>query len=101
MLVVGLKRNTVRIVDYQPEWAALAQDACTQIKLAAGNLILAVQQVGSTAAPNFPAKPILDIVAGIVSFNEVSTLTDKYANDRKSYTASKNDFIKSILEAES
>lgn len=63
--MLGLNRYTVQVVKHHPDWAALAASACREIQLAAGGLIASLQHVGSTAVPDLPAKPILDIAAGI------------------------------------
>jgi len=63
--MIGLKRHTVRVVDHHPGWAALAADACQEVRLAGGALLADLQHVGSTAVPGLPAKPILDLAAGL------------------------------------
>ncbi len=63
--MIGLKRHTVRLVTHQPEWAALAADACRRIRAVCGGCIVDVQHVGSTSVPGLIAKPILDLAAAV------------------------------------
>ena len=72
--MIGLKRNTVEVVDYDPEWATLALEACQAARIACGELLVDVQHVGSTAVPDLPAKPILDIAAAVVRFDSMPEL---------------------------
>ena len=63
--MIGLRRHTVQIVDHHPGWAVLAAEACQEARRICGALLIDVQHVGSTAVPDLPAKPILDIAAGM------------------------------------
>jgi GrpB-like predicted nucleotidyltransferase (UPF0157 family)/GNAT superfamily N-acetyltransferase len=63
--MIGLKRHTVQIVAHDPSWATLAAAACHEVQCAGGDLFADVQHIGSTAVPGLPAKPILDLTAGI------------------------------------
>lgn len=72
--MIGLKRKTVRVVDHDPGWAALAAEACTAVRQAAGDLILDIQHVGSTAVPGLPAKPILDLAAAVAGMEVMPQL---------------------------
>jgi GrpB-like predicted nucleotidyltransferase (UPF0157 family) len=51
----------VRIVDYDPEWPALAETEMRAIEEALGGVAVRVEHVGSTAVPGLAAKPILDL----------------------------------------
>jgi GrpB-like predicted nucleotidyltransferase (UPF0157 family) len=54
--MLGLKRHTVMVVDYDPDWIRLGAEACQAVRNACGELV-DVQHVGSTAVPDLPAKP--------------------------------------------
>jgi GrpB-like predicted nucleotidyltransferase (UPF0157 family) len=45
--MIGLKRNTVKVVDYDPDWAMLALEYCRVVRNACGELLVDVQHVGS------------------------------------------------------
>jgi GrpB-like predicted nucleotidyltransferase (UPF0157 family) len=51
----------VRIVDYDPEWPALADTELRRIEEALGEAAVRLEHVGSTAVPGLAAKPILDL----------------------------------------
>ena len=72
--MIGLKRHTVQVVDHQRGWAALAADTCQEVQLAGGDLLADVQHMGSTAVPGLPAKPILDLVAGVRTLEAIPEL---------------------------
>ena len=72
--MIGLKRYAVEIVDHDPSWTVLAVDACQLVRNGCGELLVDVQHVGSTAVPDLPAKPILDIAAAVMTLDSVHEL---------------------------
>ena len=72
--MIGLKRHTVMLVDYSPDWDTIAAESCQAVLKACAGLVADVQHVGSTAVPDLPAKPILDIVAGVLSLDSMPEL---------------------------
>ncbi len=75
--MIGLERHTVRLVEYQPEWAKRAEAACRAVRRTAGDLLVDVQHVGSTAVPGLPAKPVLDPAAALPSLEVVPELVER------------------------
>lgn len=75
--MIGLKRHTVQVVDHQPGWGDLAAEACRQVREAAGDILADVQHVGSTAVPDLPAKPILDLAAAVTTLDVIPELIEK------------------------
>lgn len=65
--MIGLTVHTVRVVEHDPAWAAIAGVVCDEIRNAGGPLLADVQHVGSTSVAGLPAKPILDVAAAAVS----------------------------------
>ncbi len=63
--VLGLKRGTVKLVPYNPEWARLFQEEKQALQEALGDIALGIEHVGSTAVPGMLAKPIMDIAVAI------------------------------------
>jgi GrpB-like predicted nucleotidyltransferase (UPF0157 family) len=57
----------VRIVDYDPDWPALASDEVRRIERALGPVAVRVEHVGSTAVPGLAAKPILDLQVSVAA----------------------------------
>ena len=52
----------IELCAYDPAWAEAYQRHATKIRAALGDRALRVEHVGSTSAPQLPAKPIIDIV---------------------------------------
>lgn len=77
--MLGLQRHTVEVVDHDPAWAALAADTCLAIETEAGDLLVEIQHVGSTAVPGLPAKPILDLAAAVTTFDTIPGLIPRLA----------------------
>ncbi|HOQ29247.1 MAG TPA: GrpB family protein [Armatimonadota bacterium] len=69
--MIGLKRHTVRIVDYDPAWAARYREEARVIRSALDALAVDVQHVGSTAVPGLMAKPILDIAVAVEALEAI------------------------------
>jgi GrpB-like predicted nucleotidyltransferase (UPF0157 family) len=77
--MIGLKRHTVELVDHNAAWPTLAAEICQAVFTACGDLVIDVQHVGSTAVPGLPAKPILDIAAGVGGLGVIPELVEKLA----------------------
>jgi GrpB-like predicted nucleotidyltransferase (UPF0157 family) len=63
---LGLESGTVRVVPHDARWAVLFAQEAQRIRdaLAARDLTLAIEHMGSTAVPGLSAKPIVDLLAG-------------------------------------
>ncbi len=57
----------VVIVDYDPRWPAMYEEERQRILDATGDLIVAMEHIGSTAVPGVGAKPIIDLMAAVDS----------------------------------
>lgn len=53
--------QSVKMVDYDPEWPEQFESLRRRIAAALGPLALAIEHVGSTSVPNMCAKPIIDL----------------------------------------
>lgn len=62
VLIGGIEKVDIRIVDYDPSWADLFQQHAAKITTALKKAALRVEHIGSTAVPGLPAKPIIDIL---------------------------------------
>ena len=49
------------LVEYDPQWPALFEQAAEQIRAALGDAALEIHHVGSTSVPGLMAKPLIDI----------------------------------------
>jgi GrpB-like predicted nucleotidyltransferase (UPF0157 family) len=62
---LGLRRGIVRLAEHDPQWPIAYAAAAAEIRSATGIPANRIEHVGSTAVPDVPAKPILDIVVGV------------------------------------
>ena len=69
--MLGLKRGTVQVVAYRPEWRELFEQERRLLQQHVGHLALDIQHVGSTAVPGLDAKPILDIALAVASASAI------------------------------
>ncbi|MDG6103314.1 GrpB family protein [Dactylosporangium aurantiacum] len=53
--------RSVVVADYDPAWPQRFAAARAAITEALGDLVVAIEHVGSTAVPGLPAKPVIDI----------------------------------------
>jgi GrpB-like predicted nucleotidyltransferase (UPF0157 family) len=53
--------QTVVISDYDSKWPALFESLRERIAAALGQMVIAIEHVGSTSVPNMCAKPIIDL----------------------------------------
>jgi len=65
--MIGLKRGAVVLVPHDPEWSRLFDEERRLIGSAFGDIVVAIEHVGSTAISGIPAKPIIDINIGVAS----------------------------------
>ena len=75
--MIGLKRHTVRVVDHEPSWPALFADEWESLHRTLGDLVADIQHVGSTAVPDLPAKPILDIAIAIDTLDIIPDIVER------------------------
>jgi GrpB-like predicted nucleotidyltransferase (UPF0157 family) len=53
------------VAEHDPGWAKVFADERERVAAALGDAPVAIEHIGSTAVPGLPAKPIIDIVAGL------------------------------------
>ncbi|HEY1093247.1 MAG TPA: GrpB family protein [Glycomyces sp.] len=61
----------LRIFDYDPEWPLQAAKAIDALNAATPGLFAQIEHIGSTAVPGLAAKPIIDLMAAVESFELV------------------------------
>jgi GrpB-like predicted nucleotidyltransferase (UPF0157 family) len=73
---LGLESGIVRVMPYDSRWVGLFAQEAERIResLAAANLVVVIEHMGSTAVPGLSAKPIVDILAGWHHVEELSRL---------------------------
>src|ERR1700739_1575757 len=73
---LGLRPGTVRLLPCNPEWPVHFQAEREVLQKTLGVKVLEIRHVGSTAIPGMPAKPIIDILAGVENLADVEDFTD-------------------------
>jgi GrpB-like predicted nucleotidyltransferase (UPF0157 family) len=75
VLIGGIEKVEIRIVDYDPNWLAQYQTHAKKIAEALGDALLRIEHIGSTSVPGLGAKPIIDILVVVAdSADEASYL---------------------------
>ena len=64
-MTLGLKHGENRLRAYSDEWPGLYSAESCKIQNVCGELLIAIQHVGSTAVPGLTSKPIIDIPVGV------------------------------------
>jgi GrpB-like predicted nucleotidyltransferase (UPF0157 family) len=72
-------RSPIVVVPYDPEWARVFEGLRHVYLDALGELVVAVEHVGSTAVPGLLAKPIIDIDLVIQSRDDFPGVTSQLA----------------------
>jgi GrpB-like predicted nucleotidyltransferase (UPF0157 family) len=70
--MIGLKHNRNLLVDYDPEWPFLFEEERGRLQGVLLSIPRGIEHCGSTAVPGLRAKPIIDILIGILSLNDWS-----------------------------
>ena len=69
--MIGLKQGRVELSAYSEKWKTLFEDEKVLILKNLEPFVVDVQHVGSTSVEGLIAKPIIDIVIGVISFDFV------------------------------
>lgn len=70
MASLGLSNDFVEIRDYSPEWPLLFEEEKSRLAAELGDHVLAIEHIGSTAVRGLGAKPVLDLMLGVESFEK-------------------------------
>ena len=68
--MLGLQHNTNRLVEYDPDWAVEFVRERSRISDALAPVAVGIEHYGSTAVTGMRAKPILDILVGVISLSD-------------------------------
>ena len=72
--MLGLRRGTVRLDPHHPGWADRFSEVKAGLLEATGLPAERIEHVGSTAVPDLPAKPILDVDLGMREADDLEAL---------------------------
>jgi GrpB-like predicted nucleotidyltransferase (UPF0157 family) len=68
VLIGGIEKREIALVDHDPRWAALFEEQAERIRGAlSGTVVSALEHIGSTAVPGLAAKPIIDVLLAVTS----------------------------------
>ncbi|SDK85926.1 GrpB domain, predicted nucleotidyltransferase, UPF0157 family [Nocardioides sp. YR527] len=66
--------DRIVVVDHSPQWARSFESARSLVEpLLAEHLVRPVEHIGSTSVPGLPAKPIIDMLAVVSSYEAVGS----------------------------
>lgn len=68
---IGLKRGTVVVEPHKIEWDVSAQEIIDKLRTILKDDMIDAQHIGSTSIKSICAKPIVDIVVGVSSFDKI------------------------------
>ena len=63
MSELGFRWDEVRLCEWTPRWTELFEAEAARLRAACSHAV--IEHVGSTAMPDLPAKPIIDILVGV------------------------------------
>jgi len=74
---LGLERGKTQVIPYEPAWrdAFLAEKSLLETGL--GSTLITLEHVGSTAVPGLAAKPIIDMIGAVATFNDLGFAIQK------------------------
>ncbi len=72
-MILGLKRGEVRLVPHQHEWRAAFVEEKNRLALLLGESALRIEHIGSTAVPDLPSKPVIDVAIAVRSFEVINS----------------------------
>ena len=73
-MILGLKRNEVKLTDHNPEWDKIAAQTIERLWGVFGSAAKDIQHYGSTSIKTIKAKPELAIAVGVTSFDVLDEL---------------------------
>ena len=73
------KRDLVRLIPYNPEWAETAKLVTKELASVFGSYAVEIQHIGSTSVPGLKARPIIDMAVGVRSLDRVNEFSETLA----------------------
>ncbi|MCB0050424.1 MAG: GrpB family protein [Caldilinea sp.] len=68
--MLGLRHDQNLLVDYDPDWSSLFAEERDRLQSALFHVLQGIEHYGSTAVPGLRAKPIIDILVGILPLRD-------------------------------
>ena len=76
---LGLRTGTVKVEPHRAEWETAAQETVETLREILKEDLEDAQHIGSTSVKTICAKPIIDIVVGVKSFDRIMKHNDELA----------------------
>ena len=73
----NVRRELVRLMPYNPEWATTGALVKREITSVLGPVAIEIAHIGSTAVPGMKARPIIDIAVAVRSFDKIPQYYDE------------------------
>ena len=70
----GTVDDRIELTEYNPEWPAAFTAESERIRASCGPALMAIEHIGSTALPGIAAKPVLDLMLGVVRLEDADEL---------------------------
>jgi GrpB-like predicted nucleotidyltransferase (UPF0157 family) len=83
----GLAQGTVQLAEWTPRWPELFAAEAARLRVALGDLAIAIEHYGSTSVPGLLSKPLLDILVGGPTANDAALYTAALAPLAYDYAA--------------
>jgi len=80
-------------VEYDPRWPTLYEEEKDRILAVAGDFIVAIEHIGSTAVPGLGGKPIIDILPAVRSLADAEQCIGPLEGIGYEYVQEYNDLI--------
>jgi GrpB-like predicted nucleotidyltransferase (UPF0157 family) len=78
-MVLEDPRDVVEVLDHDPEWKHRFEVEKALLERTMGDLVSCLEHIGSTAVPGLPAKPVIDILAGVTKQSPISVYQERVA----------------------
>lgn len=75
--LIAAINEDVQLQAHDPVWARHFDSEATRLQALAPGTFLAIEHIGSTAVAGLPAKPVIDILAGVPSLEDVDALIER------------------------
>ena len=98
--MIGLKRGVVKLVPHNRKWARIFEKEKLLLKKTFGKIIIAIEHIGSTAIPNIPAKPIIDMNVAVKSLKTARGMKEKFEKLGYEYRPFQSGHTKEDLRAQ-
>lgn len=80
--MIGLERNTVKVVPYRKEWSDIYKETEVNLYRLLKGEIIQIEHIGSTAIKGMAAKPIIDIAIAVKDYDNLKEI-QRILNENK------------------